>query len=374
MGETLDAGMKKILVLTATVKISVLLLILLASRHFTFQDQNYLSNFHYPAGEPIGIWTLFKTWDAQHYLYLADQGYKPNQISNAYFPLLPWLIGYTKPLLGESGLVAGLLLSNAFALLAMVFLYRLIRDLFDERTAWGTCLLLLSFPMAFFSGLVYTESLFLFLTTVFFYCQTKGIWKGAASAAFFLPLTRPTGLLIFIPIVVELFLNKKKPKNTVLVLLFAVMGGGFYFLTLQSLTGDGLGGFGAQKSFGTGHLAVFDMNPFQWVSKNFIHLHYTLDDLKTSFVDRAAFLGFLAVIPFAWRNFSVALFAYLLAIGISGAVSVDLASYARYLSALFPFFVLLAIPIKEKAWLLALGCFPLQAYFVVRHALNYWVS
>ncbi|HUO57925.1 MAG TPA: hypothetical protein VMV05_07080 [bacterium] len=366
--------LKKVLILAGVLKLSALLLILLGARLFTFQDQNYLSNFHYPVGEPIGIWTLFKTWDAQHYLYLADQGYKPDQVSNAYFPLLPWLIGFLKPLTAGSGLLAGLPLSFLLALLGIGFLYRLTREEFSESTAWATCLLMLTFPMGFFNGLVYTESLFLLLLVAFFYFRKNEKLYGALGCAFLLPLSRPPGIILFILLIADWVFRAEIRKRDLAYLAAQITGLGVYFLVMEQSTGDALAGFHAHQYLVTGNLAVLSMNPLEWWSRNFFTVQYSFDDLKTSLLNRISFLGWLGSTFLAWKRLPRPYFFLLLGLGIVSAFSTELVSYSRYLSVIFPFFILLAIWLEEKALWLALAWLPLQAYFAVRHALNYWVS
>ena len=57
-----------------------------------FSTDAYLGNFHFPGDTPPTRATPFATWDAQHYLYLATEGYGPGRPSIAFFPLFPWLI------------------------------------------------------------------------------------------------------------------------------------------------------------------------------------------------------------------------------------------------------------------------------------------
>src|SRR5262245_12428992 len=76
----------------------------------TFHERGYYGNFHWPLEQPPTGATRFATWDAQHYLFLATEGYHAGQRSITFFPLFPWLIRATAALPGVGPLGAALLL------------------------------------------------------------------------------------------------------------------------------------------------------------------------------------------------------------------------------------------------------------------------
>ena len=106
--------------------------------------------------------TRLATWDAQHYLFLATEGYQAGQRSITFFPLFPWLIRLTAALPGIGPLAAALLVANALSVAAIVLLHKLIEQRHPGIAA-DSVLLLLAFPGALFFHFPYTESLFLFL-------------------------------------------------------------------------------------------------------------------------------------------------------------------------------------------------------------------
>ncbi len=142
----MQKGLARVLGITFLVKLSIWGVIFLGYRLFPFQSGNYLANFHDPSQEPPTLLSAYQTWDAQHYLYLAAHGYHAGEPSNAFFPLLPFLIRFFTVPTGLAPWISGLLLSLLFALLASVFLFLLASDLWGDEIAMRACLWCLAFP------------------------------------------------------------------------------------------------------------------------------------------------------------------------------------------------------------------------------------
>ncbi len=121
-----DIGLKKVIFLTIAFKISTFIVIIVGALFLPFRNDNYLANFHYPHDQIPDLFTRFETWDGQHYLYLADHGYEPGLMSNAFYPLFPFLIHCFSFLLMKNTLAAGLLLSTIFVVVSMSYLYSLV--------------------------------------------------------------------------------------------------------------------------------------------------------------------------------------------------------------------------------------------------------
>jgi Gpi18-like mannosyltransferase len=107
-------------------------------------------------------------FDGVRYLAIALRGYVTE---GAFFPLFPLII---KLLSFWSSNVTvlfwvGLLFSNLCFLAALVFLYKLLRLDYSKKISEETIFLILVFPVVFFYGAVYSESLFLLLLVLTFY-------------------------------------------------------------------------------------------------------------------------------------------------------------------------------------------------------------
>jgi hypothetical protein len=252
-------------------------------------------------------------------------------------------------------------------------------DLWDERTAFQACLWCLAFPTAFYSGLIYTESLFLFLALAFFYFSRKGLWFPAFSSAFFLSLSRPTGILV---VVASLMGREKGPRakgmfsrKALMVLAFS-LGLSLYLFLMGLWTGDCFSGFSAQRFFVSHNQFTNFLKPWNWFTENFIQNPYTWNGPQTSFLNRAALVGVIVLLPFLHRRLGKDLFVYVLVVGVGPALLSDMMSYIRYASILFPIFIWAALGIKNGILQkIILSCFFLaQACLLIAHSLNYWVG
>ena len=144
-----------------------------------FNEDAYYGNFHWPRKQPPTQATRLATWDAQHYLFLATEGYQAGQRSITFFPLFPWLIRPTAALPGIGPLAAALLVANALSVAAVVLLHQLVEQR-HPGTAADSLLLLLAFPGALFFHFPYTESLFLFLAVAVALAVAQERWLLAA--------------------------------------------------------------------------------------------------------------------------------------------------------------------------------------------------
>jgi hypothetical protein len=381
--QNVNDGLWRVIKITLVLKAAILGTICLGVLFFPFHAANYAANFSYPAGEAPGFFSHFKTWDAQHYLFLSEEGYQPGQISNAFFPFFPFLIHAASYLFFKNTLAAGLFLSNLLSLVAMVYLYLLVEKKSGKKTAIFTCVFLAAFPTAFYLDLVYTESLFLMLAVAFFYYKEENKPVYASLCAFLLPLTRPTGILmIAVALAVVLFPGKPKGRNDsgktwVFPLLF-IAGFVFYLALMNFFTNDIGAAFSALRVFLGHHTLANLFHPLNWIVSNFVTNPYTLCGFGTGILDRLSFIFFLVMVFLAFRRLDVGLLSYVLVLGLIPALGCEnLASFARYCVVLFPLFIVLASHLQKKPgyYLTYLSvCLPLQAVLVLAHSLNYWIS
>jgi hypothetical protein len=166
--------------------------------------------------EPPGSLNYWAHWDGAWYSEIATGGYGERApTSTAFLPLYPLLMRLGAALWGGPALW-GVLISLSATLLALFFLYRIAENLYDSRAARAATLALAFFPTAFFLNAVYTEALFLALTT-------GSVWAarvrrdllpagllGALAAA-----TRNLGIILLIPLLFEWLRNRREfgPKG-----------------------------------------------------------------------------------------------------------------------------------------------------------------
>ena len=140
--------------------------------------------------------------DAMWFTAIAQHGYGPNLYRTAFFPLYPLMLRAVGVLLGHDYWVAGIVVSLACYAGAMFVLYRLTAEEYDARTGAITVVLISVFPTAFVFNFIYSESLFLLLGVLAFYCARHEKWAIAGVAGFLAVLTRSTGVALFLPLLV----------------------------------------------------------------------------------------------------------------------------------------------------------------------------
>lgn len=386
-----NKGIKRIIVIILGLKIATFLVIIIAHFLLPFNNRFYKANFVYPPQEKITLFTSLKTWDAQHYLYLSEKGYHKNDISIAFYPLYPLLIS-TLTLVAGNSLVSGLLISNILSFIAIIIFYRLVLVLFNEATAFLSTLFFLSFPTAFYFSLIYTESLFLFLTLLFFTYLYKKQYFRASAVSLLIPISRVVGLLIAIPMFVKILtettfktINLKIPtfnrpifinlKYQYVFLLFPIFGFLTYLLFMHFATGNALSGIKAGESFVGGYSVGNLLNPADIV-KNFFISKLSLHDYNHSIIDRMFFVFYIILLPLIYKYLPKPFFFYSL-IGFTPFLG-SFMGYSRYVFVVFPIFIVLGLLVQKK-WglfllpLLILFIF-LQVTFIVLYSLNFWVS
>jgi hypothetical protein len=145
----------------------------------------------------------FERQDALWFLRIADTGYRADDGSAAFFPLYPMLVRLVSVLTGGRTLMAGVLVSNASFLGALVVLYGLTTLEFSQAHARTAVLLMAIFPTSFFFLAPYSESTFLLLAVWAFWCARRDRWALAALAAALAAMTRSIGIVLAPALLVE---------------------------------------------------------------------------------------------------------------------------------------------------------------------------
>lgn len=308
-------------------------------------------------------------WDGGHYLGIADGGYDES-FQYAFFPLYPLLINVTN-YFTKDFLVAALIVSFASSLLAINFLYQLVKLDFNKNIAQEAVLALLFFPASFYFLTVYNEGLFLFLVVATFLYLRKGNLILATIFAALASATRVTGLAVILGLWAQVFLTSDLNRKSWVVLLaplgflaysfflFQNTGDPFYFVRAEnywqrSLTIPGLGFFTALRS-----LSLETPSP--------INVNILLDLLFAVFAVGMAF-RVTRYLPIGYSVFSLA--AILIPL-----FTPTLLSMPRFTLVVFPIFITIALiknPYFKFVYKL-LGLL-LLAFFSTLFINGYWVS
>ncbi len=342
-----------------------------------FDMERWEGHFRWHPGPAPNFGTLFTTWDSNHYLNLADVGYIAGAQSNAFYPLWPMLIRAFSPLFGGNLLASSVVLANAFAVGGALVLHRLTKRKLGEDTADSALLLYLAFPGAFFLGLPYSEALFMLLLLLCFDALDQGKEGRAAIFAILLPIARPQGLFLGLPLLVHAVLRKREKRLELRDALVAAPALGFalYLGLMWVWTGNPMEGFDAQERFVMKSSVARLFDPIAFFSF-FFGAAESLHGFTTSKLDRFWFILCLASLPTLWK-LDKRWFAWALVASVIPCVTLPIASFSRYALAVFPLFIAGAHLLRNRRqWLAPTLMFlgGIQLFFLIRHINNRWAG
>lgn len=285
-----------------------------------------------------GLISLHARWDSDWYLNVAQKGYslEYNQwglYNVVFFPLYPFLIKIVSFLTAGNFILSGWILSVSSLLLALFYIFKLVKKFHPEINPYLPIIFLLIFPTAFFLNATYAESLFLFLSLAAFYYGLKKNFILAGIFGFFASLTRITGVLLFIPLIWEYFENYnfkiKSVFNLKILPIFLIPFGAFSFFLYHYLKfGNFFLFFEIQKNWGRAF--VLQKEHFSLFSNPAI-VNFSLDAFFAIFAIATALFVFKKLRP-SYGLYMLATIAVALSTG-------TLMSIGRYILVLFPIFI-----------------------------------
>ena len=301
-------------------------------------------------------------WDTDFYHQIATVGYRwdPSAFLHqnvVFFPLYPLLMRWGGALLGGHPLLAGTVISLAAFAGAIALLYRMTVLELGEEKAWPVILLLSTYPFALFYSVVYTESLFLFLTVGAFYAMRRRYLLLATLAGFAAGLTRPNGFWLAVPL---LWLATRGAEGrggrggrdvpAILAALAPLAGVAIFSAYLSVRFGDALAWMHGQAAWG---MPLLGRGPAPDPVRTAEDLRLKASEVIVYAGDIAAFfLAATSILPVARRV--GAAYGLWIAINIFPPVAAHLfISLGRFTSVLFPLFFWLAlvVPRRRVAWL-----------------------
>ncbi len=191
----------------ATVLLTKLLILVFAYQAFQIINNNQLG-----AGRFFEIW---KRWDAENYLKLAEFGYSAvgdQRFLIVYFPLYPALTAIFKVVTGDYLIAAFAVSLLASVALGLAF-KRLVRLDHSERAAQHAVLFLFIFPTSYFLHIPYTESLFLALVVSCFYAARNRSWIVAGCLGGLACLTRINGVVLLPALAFEVLSEYRETRK-----------------------------------------------------------------------------------------------------------------------------------------------------------------
>ncbi|WP_274517012.1 mannosyltransferase family protein, partial [Nitrolancea hollandica] len=164
-------------------------------------------------------------WDSAWYGDIMRQGYDDGQ-RVAFFPLYPLLVRGLLVVLPDGWLYfLGAMVNHVLFAAALVLVWLYAASLGGPAIARRTIIWLSLFPTAFFFSSAYSESLFLLLGAGTLLCLQRGRFAAAGLAGALATLTRPTGVILAVPCLVDLIRRREIDwRRGLLPLLLIPMG------------------------------------------------------------------------------------------------------------------------------------------------------
>jgi hypothetical protein len=360
----------------------VLIIVAAASAFSLFPHENNIWNRIYD-GMPGAnhLLSAFANWDGQNYLLIAKSGYGDVPTHRwAFYPLLPWCLRGIF-LFIPNVYVAGIVLVGLCTAIFLRFFVFYVQAHGGSQRIWLAIALLLSHPAAFYTGVIYSEALFLALLFTWLWYYHNKSWVALLPAAL-LPLTRPHAFIILpaflASILWRVLKDRQYPDRHDLVNVAAILAGiSVYFLFFKWATGNAFAGFDAQRmfsSFGNSITNVFNpLNFFEHLltpTTRWFAMSYGL-------VDKLAILVMLAGTLYVAKLRDGLIFCLYLAMAYVPAAMGAGGSYLRF--SLLPMPLLALSLVRHVAsdivlWSIVAVATCYQLFFMGRFALNKWVG
>ncbi len=200
---------------------------------------------------PTFGWGVFHAWDSEHYRIIATSGYEfvndGKTHTLAFFPLFPLIIR----VLMNVGLpfeVAGTLVNNLAFFAALYFLYFWVKEEYGESVARWVTAVLAWCPLSLFAGVIYTEGLYLLLSTAALRAFDKHQYGWTAFWGAIATATRPTGIALIGAFAIAAWKQRRPP--IAYLASFATAAGILLFSIYCAIQfGDPLGFIHAQRGW-----------------------------------------------------------------------------------------------------------------------------
>lgn len=294
---------------------------------------------------------ILTQWDGFWYRFIAAHGYGPPtpDIAAAFFPVYPLLVRALRFVVRDWQ-VASLLVSNGCLIAASLLLPRLLRRDYDERVCRRAITFLMFNPVSFFLSAAYTESTFLLLSIGALLAARQNKWLLASICGGCLSATRAPGLIIGAPLLAEYAVQWRERgigiREFVKAKLFWIAlvpaGLGLYLFYFYKTRGDFFRPMHAQAGGWKKTLT--------WPWQTFLHP----DNFSLSHIPLyQAIVGFALVLVVAGFFFKLrpTYLVYVVTAMLFYLMWGSLEGLPRYVSVLFPLYLVLALSSLRWRWL-----------------------
>lgn len=298
--------------------------------------------------------------DSYHYLCIARDWYIPEGnidrvVQLVFLPGYPLAVRLMHVLAGDY-ILSGILVSILSFSGALCVVYRLVLLDHDEAAAMRTVIILCLQPGAFFFTAPMSESFFLLLSALCVYTARKGKWLAAGLFGALASFTRSLGLMLFVPLfmemVTELLHGRKKAWRGMAALALVPLGFAAYCLINYFVAGDPFRFLYYQRTHWYQELGLFFNTPayqlrYALGAERNTLLGLWIPNLTADFVSLAILFFGAKKLRASYTLWAIAY--YVVAIGATWLLSAP-----RYLCALLPIQLSLALLSEKKAPRLAL--------------------
>ncbi len=343
-------------------------------------------------------------YDGVWFLRVAVAGYPAGQ-NATFFPLYPLAVRAVALLAGHRYELAGIAVSTVCFLAIAVLLYSLVEREVGARAALGAVVFLSLFPTSFFFAAVYSESLLLVLSLACFLFLRRDRLVLAGVAALLATLTRVTGILLLLPMLMTYFGDGKAAARRggarAAALLLPPLGLLGYCLYLWRVGGDPVAwstqesGWG--RKLGSPVTTVWHAARAAWYAVRYIATGRPAPLLQAypgqamSFVQHEIavvnLISFLALVFAVWalvvgwrrlpRSWTVYAAALLVVPLLQPRAQIPLMSMPRFVLCAFPLFASLGLATERRRTLrtaLLIGSSAALVYLTGRFALWLFVA
>ena len=291
---------------------------------------------------------LFCSWDCSWYMSIINDGYSLTPSAHsaeglanwAFFPLFPLISRCLKIISGLDSLLCAQIVSNLSFILFMVVLFCYLSNFFGDEIARFTVVIMAFSPYSIYFSAPYTEALYAFLMVLVLYCARAEKWLLAGACAALLSATRNLGAFIVFPLFIigvnqygwkRLLRLSAGTERFWLCIFLAPLGLFLYMLYLHQLMGDAMAFKNVQTAWGR-----IIANPFAVLTDGFLY-----GGVYERYCAAAACVSLATSLFLLYERMFVE--SLILLIGTIIPLAAGLPSLPRYIFALFPVYLALAV-------------------------------
>ena len=331
----------------------------------------------------------FGRWDSGWYLNIAEYGYSnaplfKEQMNTAFFPAFPLLLSIVGFFGRQAMSLWGIIASNLFFCFALCFLFDIAKHFSGPRLGRLAVSLAAFSPFSIFFSAVYTESLFLATSTASFWLSIRGRLQWAMLLASIASVTKVVGILCVPFVLLSATLPAPvgsqecgKPRRLRLEIIIALSVGislfSLYLIFLKVRFGNAFQLVVSQKAWATESGIAKLVGAWQPIFdlKNVLQGNIQVMGIINSASLAVAVALVAQCILKRWLPLSLSVWSLLTVLASSSLWF----SGGRFVSAVFPLYIMLALCLRRLPAELSVGVSALlMSLFAIFFSHWYWVA